>query len=185
MYRFAQHAALPHTLVHEFATHGAVLFGAFLVVGWWLARSSSPRAVAASIWTIIATLLAVRLAQLLQHVHTGGASTYWSLFGVPSFHAALAGAVAAGLWFYCRPLAIVATVAALLLALSRIAVHSHITHDVVVGLALGALITTCGWWPLARPLTAAVVRIGRTRLRPLVSPRAVARIQTSPAPLGK
>jgi undecaprenyl-diphosphatase len=162
-----------------YATYGVLLFAALLVAGWWFARRQGPRTVAASLWAGAATLIAVGLNQPLVNgfhearpytdlPHILVLATRSSDFSFPSDHAVMAGAAAAGLWLYSRRLAIVATVAAVLMAGARVYIAAHYPHDVVVGLLVGAVVTLLGWWVLARPLTALVTRLTGTPLRPLV-----------------
>jgi membrane-associated phospholipid phosphatase len=86
----------------------------------------------------------------------------------------MAGAAAAGLWLVSRRLGAVATVAALLMAASRVYICAHYPWDVVVGLLVGAAVSLLGWVLLARPLTALTGRL--RRLPPLR--------QVFPAPAG-
>ena len=66
----------------------------------------------------------------------------------------MAGAVAAGLLLVSRRLGLVAAVAALLMAFSRVYIAAHYPWDVLAGLALGAAVAPLGWLLLRRPLTA-------------------------------
>ena len=87
----------------------------------------------------------------------------------PSDHAVMAGAAAAGLWLVSRRLGLVATAAAVLMAAARVYVGAHWPGDVLVGLVLGAAVALAGY-RLLRPLLAgSVTRLGRTRLRPLLT----------------
>lgn len=89
-------------------------------------------------------------------------------FSFPSDHAVMAGAVAVGLWLVSTRLGVLATVAALLMAASRVYIAAHYPHDVLAGLAFGAAVALIGWLVLARPLTWFVERFAATALRPLV-----------------
>ncbi|MGZ4444528.1 MAG: phosphatase PAP2 family protein [Nocardioidaceae bacterium] len=171
-----------------YATYGVVLFGALLIAGWWSARDRGPRAVAAAIWAGAATLLAVAANQpLVSDFHEARPYTAnphilvlahrSADFSFPSDHAVMAGAAAAGLWLVSRRLGAIAVAAALLMAASRVYIAAHYPHDVLVGLAFGALVALLGWLVLHRPLTYVVERVAATPLRPLV--RAGARPQPS------
>ena len=186
---FARHTGWLHTPLLDYADYGVVLFGFLLVAGWWLARHDSSRTMAAALWAGAGTLVAVGLNQPLvhhfhearpytDHPHIFVLATRSTDFSFPSDHSVMAGAVAAGLWLVDRRLAIVATVAAVLMAFARVYIAAHYPHDVLAGLAVGAAVVLLGWLLLARPLTWLVDRLARTALRPLVTDRPAAAERT-------
>jgi membrane-associated phospholipid phosphatase len=89
-------------------------------------------------------------------------------FSFPSDHAVMAGAVAMGLFLVSRRLGLVALVAALLMAFTRVYVGAHYPADVVAGLALGAVVVALGWLVVAGPLTSGVRALRATRLGPVL-----------------
>jgi undecaprenyl-diphosphatase len=162
-----------------YAGYGLAVFALLLLAAWWWARGRGPATVAASVWAGAAPVIALVANQpLVGAVHE--ARPYTALPGIlvlaqrsadfsfPSDHAAMAGAAATGLWLACRRLAVVAAVAALLMAADRVYIAAHYPHDVAAGLLFGALAALVGWWLLRRPLTAGVIRLAGTSLRPLV-----------------
>lgn len=178
---FARATPWLHAPARAYANYGLVLFVVLLLAGWWVARRSGQVAgVAAAISAGGATLLAVAVNQPIVHaVHE--ARPYTTLPGIlvlanrstdpsfPSDHATMAGAVATGLLFVSARLGIAAWCAALLLAFSRVYVGAHYPHDVVVGLALGAAVVLAGR-VVAQPILVALVRrLGRTRLRSVLT----------------
>jgi len=180
-----------HTIMHDYATYAVVLFAALLAAGWWSARrAGDPRRIAAAIWAAAATLLAVAISQPIVHA-VGEQRPYDAIPGLlvlahrstdpslPSDHATMAGAAAAGLFLVSPRLGKAAVAAAVLLAFSRVYIAAHYPHDVIAGLLLGAAVTVLGWWVLRRSLTAAIDRVGHTRLRPLVTGPAVRRDGTA------
>jgi membrane-associated phospholipid phosphatase len=182
--RLSAHTAWMHWLFIAVAKYGIVLFALALVMAWWIARRSGPEAVAAVVWAGAIALGALGLAQVI-----GGAvdraRPYTAMptahvlisrttdFSFPSDHAAVSGAVAAGLLVAARrcdlrQLAGTALAIAVLMAFSRVYVGVHYPSDVLAGLALGAGVAVVGA-PLARRLLDPLPRrLADTPLRPLV-----------------
>lgn len=180
MNRFARRTSWLHGPVKTYASAGIVLFAALLLVGWWISRPRSSERLAASLWAGAAGLLAVAVNQLLVSAFSearpyAADPTLLVLAdrttdpSFPSDHAMLVGAVAAALWLVDRRLGVVATVAALAMALARVYTAAHYPHDVAAGLLLGACIAVGGWFLVRRPLTALVERLRSSPLRPLVA----------------
>lgn len=168
-----------HGAMRFVAKDGIALFAVLLVAGWLVGRRRGPRVVAGALGAGAAALLALALNQLIGHAvdrarpytsHTGVhlLVSKTSDFSFPSDHAAVAGAVAVGLLLVSRPLGLVAALAALVMAFSRVYVGAHYPGDVVAGLAVGAL-SAAFVYPLARRLLVPVLdRLAATPLRPLV-----------------
>ena len=184
---FARATPWLHGVMLAYATYAVALIGGLLVAGWWVARrSSDPRAVAAAVWAPVAVLAAVGVNQpIVAAVHEP--RPYNTLAGVvvlaqrsndfsfPSDHAVMAGAATAGVLLITRTWWAWVTVAAgLLLAFARVYIAAHYPQDVAAGLLLGAAVSLIGYVLLRRPLTAAVRRLHRGRLAPLVSARPTA-----------
>ncbi|MBB6629755.1 phosphatase PAP2 family protein [Nocardioides sp. KIGAM211] len=172
-----------HEPARLFATYGVVLFAVLLLWSWWSAvRADDQRAVGSSLWAPLGMLLALAINQPIGRL-VGEPRPYAVLghvlvlvhrtsdFSFPSDHAVMAGAVAAGVLLAHRTLAgvgLVAVVAALLMAFTRVYVGAHFPGDVVAGLALGAVVTLIGH-VLTKPLLLALVRrLAGTPLRRLV-----------------
>jgi undecaprenyl-diphosphatase len=161
---FSRSTGWLHPLVVGYAKYGVVLFAILLLAGLTLARRRSARMLAAAGWACLATLLAVAVNQPVghrvnegrpyaTHPHLLVLASRTSDFSFPSDHAVMAGAVAAGLLLASRRLGLVAVVAALLMAFSRVYIAAHYPWDVAVGLALGATLAVLGWLVLGGPLT--------------------------------
>lgn len=186
---FAIHTAWLHGFMKLYATDGVGIFAVLVLAGWWLARyrPDAPRAVAASVWAAIGTVVAVGLNQpLVSAVHR--ARPYSVLphvevlvsrshdYSFPSDHTVTAGAAVAGLWIIAqygtkatRWLAAAGTILALLLAVSRVYVGAHYPGDVTAGLLYGAAISVAGWLLLRRPLSYLANRAAQiSPVRPLI-----------------
>jgi membrane-associated phospholipid phosphatase len=170
-----------HPVLLGYADYGVVLFGLLLVAGWRVARRSGrPEPMAAVICAVVATLAAVALNQpIVNTVHEArpytthpGALVLVSRsadLSFPSDHAVMAGAVALGLVFVSRGLAVLATAAALVMAFARVYIAAHYPGDALVGLVLGAGVALVVYLVARTGLDRVVVTASRSRrLRPLV-----------------
>lgn len=179
---WARHTAWLHGTAVEYANYGVVLFGLLLLMGGVLARREASVVMKArALLAPVGVLLAVAANQPIVHavneprpytklphalllVHRSVDASF------PSDHATMAGAVAAGLMLVSWRLGVLAVVAALLMAFTRVYVGAHYPIDVLAGLGVGAVVATvvvlAGTGPLAR-----LVEWGlTTRLRPLLTP---------------
>jgi membrane-associated phospholipid phosphatase len=178
---FAQSTPWLHGPLTIYASYGLVVFAGLLVVGCWIGRrDSDPARMAAAVWAPLGMLLAVAINQPIV-AWVNESRPYASLPDVlvlatpttdpafPSDHAVMAGAVTAGLFLVDRRLGLIAGLAAVLLAFSRVYIAAHYPLDVAVGLLVGAAISLAGYVLLRRFLVRVVVAIQGTRLRPLVA----------------
>ncbi len=179
--RFARRTGWLHGVMTGYAsTYGLVILVLLLAAGWWLARRTGQLGVmAALVWAGLGTLVAVGVNQPIVTAvaekrpyasipHTLLLVSRSTDYGFPSDHATMAGAVATGLCYVNRRLGILAWVAAVLLAFSRVYVGAHYPHDVIAGLVVGAVVVVVGRL-LARPaLVWLLTRLVRTPLRPLL-----------------
>ncbi|MBT2387298.1 phosphatase PAP2 family protein [Streptomyces sp. ISL-11] len=155
----------PHwldSLVTAWSAYGLALFALLMVVAWWQARrrpgGRAVGALAAPV-IVVAAFGVSALAKLVVredrpchslHVLTLEACPAPGDWSFPSNHATLAAAAAVALLFASRRLGMIAMIAALLMAVSRVWVGAHYPHDAAAGLLVGALV--------ALPLAAAVRR---------------------------
>jgi undecaprenyl-diphosphatase len=171
---WARHTSALHGAFTAYAKYGVVLFAVLLLAGYLVGRGNGR--VAAALWAPLATLAAVAINQPI--ARGVGEPRPFTVFPHalllvhrstdPSFasdHATMAGAVAVGLFLVSRALGLVATVAAIAMAVARVYVGAHFPVDVVAGLVLGGAVAGLGWL-LARPvLTRLVGALQRSRLR--------------------
>lgn len=176
---FARVTGWLHTPMYDYATYGVAFLALLLLAGWWLARARGPEAVAAAIWAAAGTVIAVGIAQPVNHM-VAEARPWESLpgalilaghsgdFSFPSDHAVVAGAVTAGLFLYSRRLGIVAAAAGVVLCFGRVYIGAHYPQDVAAGFVLGAAVALIGFLIVRVPLRAAVAWLAGTPLRPLI-----------------
>jgi membrane-associated phospholipid phosphatase len=179
--RFARRTGWLHGVMTGYAsTYGIVILVLLLGTGWWLARRAGRlHTMAALVWAGLGTLVAVGVNQPIVTAvaekrpyvsipHTLLLVSRSADYGFPSDHAVMAGAVATGLCYVNRRLGILAWVAAVLLAFSRVYVGAHYPHDVAAGLVLGAAVIVIGQL-VARPVLIWLLgRLVGTPLRPLL-----------------
>lgn len=87
----------------------------------------------------------------------------------PSDHAVTGGAVAAGLFLVDSRLGLLATLAAVLMAFSRVYIAAHYPQDVLAGPVLGAAVSLAGYLVVRRILAWLLTLAERTPLRPLLT----------------
>ena len=161
--------------------YGVVLVAVLMLGAWWLVRRADVVAMAAVLWAPIAVVLAYVVNSLMKNIFTEprpcrampavhtllpcDPPTDWAF---PSNHSAVVGAAAVALLLAHRTLGLVATALALIVAFSRLYVGAHYPHDVLVGLAVGAVIGVLGIW-VRRALAPLVMWLRGTPLAPLVT----------------
>ncbi|MGD6740622.1 phosphatase PAP2 family protein [Streptomyces sp. BH106] len=162
------------------STYGLLLFAVLMVWAWWRARRVGPEAALTALAAPVLVLAAFAVDTLVKsvvrevrpcrslHVATLEACPAPGDWSFPSNHAALAAAAAVALWFVSRRLGVVAVVAALAMAASRVWVGAHYPHDVAVGIAVGALTALVGLTVLRSRPTSVARRLAASRLRPLL-----------------
>ena len=181
---FARHTTWLHGTAVAYATYGVLLFGVLLLAGWLLARRAhGVRTMARALLAPVGVLLAVAVNQPIVHA-VNEPRPFTALPHVlvlvkrsvdasfPSDHATMAGAVAAGLLLVSLRLGVVAVIAGLLMAFTRVYVGAHYPVDVLAGLAVGAIAGSAVVL-LGQGLVVRFVSWGlSTRLRPLLTDEA-------------
>lgn len=166
--------------VSVWSAYGLAVFAVLMLVGWWRARRTGAEAAVTALAVPVVVVAAYGIDSLLKSavresrpcrslrvvtLEACPASGDWSF---PSNHATIAAAAAVALFFVSRRLGAVAAVAALAMALSRVWVGVHYPHDVVAGLAVGALLALGAMTLLRRRPESLARRITAGRLRPLL-----------------
>lgn len=176
---FARSTGWLHSPVTAYAKYGLVLFAGLLLVGWWTSRHQTTARMAAALLAPVATVVAVAINQpIIKHVNEArpyavhpGALVLVTKTADPSFpsdHAAMAGAVTAGLFLVAWQLGALSAACALLMAFARVYVGAHYVQDVVAGLIFGALVSVVLWALLRIPVANLIERSRGTRLQFLV-----------------
>jgi undecaprenyl-diphosphatase len=144
-------------------------------------RRPSPRAQQVCLlWAPLAALVAVAIAQPIAHAvdeqrpfvampHVLTLVDHAANAGFPSDHSTAAGALAVGLWLASRRLGVAGAFVAGLIAFSRIYVGVHYPVDVIVGLALGAVVALIGYVLVRGMLGRGLDLISRTPLAVLLA----------------
>lgn len=162
--------------------YGVLLCGLLLLIGWWSARRRDAAAMAGALASFLAVAVAYavdagikqvfqepRPCRALPHAFLVEACPAPDDYAFPSNHTTVAFAAAAALLLVDRRLGVIATVAAVLMAFSRVYVGAHYPHDVFAAAVVGVLLAV----PVvlvARRVGAPVVERLRTGpLRPLLS----------------
>lgn len=162
---------------------GVLLLVVLLVVGWWVARRHGPAVMAAAMWAPIGAVLAVLAVRPVYQAlglqpasdpngHSAVIVIYRTADGIwPSRHAALAGAVAVGLFFVRRRLGAIAGAVGVIMGAARVLTGVHYPSDAVTGLVLGGLVSGIGFVLIKGLLVLVVTRLRTSPLRPLVGRR--------------
>jgi undecaprenyl-diphosphatase len=170
--------ASARTCGNLYTTLGVVALAALLALAWWNARRAGSAAmgllaaacvgigcavVANEIFKALVT--EARPCQTLPASFTVVACPGPTDYAFPSNHSAIAGAIATAVFLLDRRLGAIAALLALVEGFSRIYIGVHYPHDVVVGLAVGAVVTAAVAVVLRRPAERIVVALENTPLR--------------------
>ncbi|MFE1807942.1 MULTISPECIES: phosphatase PAP2 family protein [unclassified Streptomyces] len=168
-------------LITGWSAYGLGVFALLMLVAWWRARRAGAPAAVTALAVPLVTVLAFGVDSLLKlavredrpcerlHALTLEACPAPGDWSFPSNHAALASAAAFALLLVSRRLGLVAMVAAVLMAASRVWVGVHYPHDVLIGFAVGALVALVATWAVWRRQTALAARLKDGPLRRLVA----------------
>lgn len=169
----ARHTPAPvNRAVEAWTTYGLIAFAALMLAAWWTARGRDAGRLALAVCAPVVVGLVFLLDTAVKSAFAerrpcgtlSGAFTVESCPGAgdwsfPSNHAVIAASAATMVWLVHRALGIVAAVAAVAMAASRVWVGVHYPHDVAAGLVFGFLMT----WPLAQAAVRAAPWVERLR----------------------
>ncbi|KOU54391.1 phosphatase PAP2 family protein [Streptomyces sp. WM6378] len=179
---FAKHTHWLNGTVLAYTTYGVALFAVFMLVGWWIARRKDPSVMAAALAVPFAVVIAYLVNSGIKSVFTEPrpcrALPHDFLiekcppiddYAFPSNHTTVAAAAAAALFLINWRLGAVASLAALLMAASRVYVGAHYPHDVLAALVVGTVVALAVTWAARRFATPLVVRMRGGALAPLLT----------------
>lgn len=157
---------------------GDVIYGAVVVLALlWFHRDGLRGGVAFAVGGLVALGIGAALGSLWMEQRPFVADHFAPLVAhgrdasFPSDHLLVLGALAGACWMRARPLALVALVLAVLVAVGRVFVGLHYPIDVAAGFGIGTLCGLGGWFAgrSALPLLDRLDRqLGRLRVRPIL-----------------
>ncbi|MEV5276767.1 phosphatase PAP2 family protein [Streptomyces sp. NPDC051994] len=179
---FARHTHWLNGPVFAYTSYGVALFAVFMLVGWWYARRKDASVMAAALAAPFAVVLAYlvndgiksvftepRPCRALPHDFLIEKCPPMDDYAFPSNHTTVAAAAAVALFLVNRRLGIVASLAALLMAASRVYVGAHYPHDVLVAFVVGTVVALAVTWSARRFATPTVTRLRGGALKPLLT----------------
>jgi undecaprenyl-diphosphatase len=182
-----------HGPMRFYADYGIVVFAGLLLVAFLRARHRNDlRGVAGSLWAGAAAIVALGIGQLIGNV-VDRARPYETLpnvhvlidrttdFSFPSDHATAVGAVAIGLLLVERRLGLIAMIAAVAMAFTRVYVGAHYPLDVLAGLLLGGTVAFIGARSLVPVLERRVLEpVAASPLRIIIAATTAAPAEAAP-----
>ncbi|WP_371614822.1 phosphatase PAP2 family protein [Streptomyces sp. NBC_00454] len=168
-------------LIAGWSAYGLGAFVLLMLIAWWQARRAGTPAAVTALAVPLVTVLAFGVDSLLKlavredrpcrrlHAATLEACPAPGDWSFPSNHAAIASAAAFALLLVSRRLGLIALAAAIPMAASRVWVGVHYPHDVLIGFAVGALVSLLATWAVRRKQSALAIRLEHGPLRRLLA----------------
>jgi membrane-associated phospholipid phosphatase len=179
---FARNTRWFNTPMVDYSSLGMVLFAAFIVAAWWIARRADTVTMSAALAVPVAAVVAYLVNDGIKWIVGEQRPCYQypqaylleqcppiTDTGFPSNHAAVVAAMAAALFLVNRRLAVLASAAAAIMGFSRVYVGAHYPHDVFVGLLVGAIAGTATALIVRKYAPPLVDRFAQGRLRLLLT----------------
>ncbi|MEV8524158.1 phosphatase PAP2 family protein [Streptomyces sp. NPDC052000] len=179
---FARHTHWLNGPVSAYTSYGVALFAVFMLVGWWYARRKDASVMAAALAAPFAVVLAYlvndgiksvftepRPCRALPHDFLIEKCPPMDDYAFPSNHTTVAAAAAVALFLVNRRLGAIASLAALLMAASRVYVGAHYPHDVLVAFVVGTVVALAVTRSARRFATPTVTRLRGGALKPLLT----------------
>ncbi|MEU8825324.1 phosphatase PAP2 family protein [Streptomyces sp. NPDC048636] len=169
------------TAVTAWSAYGLAVFALLMTLGWWQARRMGAVAAVTALAVPVVVVLAYGVDTVLKlavredrpcrslHMRTLEACPAPGDWSFPSNHAAIAAATAVALVFVSHRLGVLAAVAALAMAASRVWTGVHYPHDVAVGVLVGGMVAFAAMILLRRWAQTLARRLSATALRPLLA----------------
>lgn len=175
---FAQSTPGLNASMQAFSHYGIAVCGVVMIAGWWAARTRDDRTMTAALAAPIVVVLVYLVTDAMKSsvAEVRPCRTFADAFileqcpplsdySFPSNHTAVAAAAAAAMFFVGRRLGVIAALAAVLMAFSRVYVGAHYPTDVVAALVFGSAlgIALTGGLVLAGSRPIGRLRVNRCR----------------------
>lgn len=164
---FARQTAWLNGIMSTLTVALIVVLALMVVYAAWRSwRAADREAMAAGIWAVAGSVLAIALGMglkqvfqetrpclALSNVTTVQPCPGLTDYSFPSDHTTVAVALAAGLWLINRRLGAIGAGIAVLEGFSRVYLGQHYPHDVLAAFVLSCLVVLGGWVLIRKPLT--------------------------------